>query len=54
MVGQDCPTYLVHVRDVKGKSPFTNSIPIVYKFKKVFPMDLPSMSPDRDIDSALI
>ncbi|WMV59421.1 hypothetical protein MTR67_052806 [Solanum verrucosum] len=36
--------------DVEVESPSIESIPVVFEYKKVFPIDLPSMPPDRDID----
>ncbi|WMV18978.1 hypothetical protein MTR67_012363 [Solanum verrucosum] len=42
--------YLAHIQDVDAKSPSIKSILVVSEFKKVFPTDLPSMPPDRDID----
>ncbi|WMV25364.1 hypothetical protein MTR67_018749 [Solanum verrucosum] len=42
--------YLAHVWDVEVESPSIESIPAVSEFKKVFPMDLSCMPPDRDID----
>ncbi|WMV42147.1 hypothetical protein MTR67_035532, partial [Solanum verrucosum] len=50
LVGQECLSYLAHIRDVEVESPSIKSIFVVSKFKEVFPIDLPGMSPDRDID----
>lgn len=47
---QGCLAYLVHVRDVKAKSPFIDSISIIYKFKGVFCTDFLGMPPDSYID----
>ncbi|WMV59131.1 hypothetical protein MTR67_052516 [Solanum verrucosum] len=49
LVGQGCMTYLTHIRDVKVESPSIESILVVSEFCEVFPNDLPSMPPDRDI-----
>ncbi|WMV08073.1 hypothetical protein MTR67_001458 [Solanum verrucosum] len=48
--GLGCLAYLAHIQDVEVESPSIESIPAVSKFKKVFPIDLPSMPPARDID----
>ncbi|WMV19603.1 hypothetical protein MTR67_012988 [Solanum verrucosum] len=50
LVEQGCLAYLDHIRDIEAESPSIKSIPIVSKFKEVFPTDLPGMPPDRDID----
>ncbi|WMV30435.1 hypothetical protein MTR67_023820, partial [Solanum verrucosum] len=50
LVGQGCLAYLAHIRDVEVESPSIESIPMVLEFREVFPTDLPSMPPDRDID----
>ncbi|XP_070011111.1 uncharacterized protein [Nicotiana sylvestris] len=50
MVNKGCDTYLAHVRDVSIDTPSVESVPVVRDFPNVFPADLPSMPPDRDID----
>lgn len=50
LVEQGCYTYLDHVREVEIEYLSIELILVVSKFKKVFHNDLPSMSPDRDID----
>ncbi|WMV13719.1 hypothetical protein MTR67_007104 [Solanum verrucosum] len=50
LVGQRCLAFLAHLRDVEAEFPSIEFIPIVSKFKEVFPIDLPGMAPDRDID----
>ncbi|WMV07946.1 hypothetical protein MTR67_001331 [Solanum verrucosum] len=50
LVEQGCLTYLAHILDVEVESPSIESIPVVSEFREVFPIDLPGMPPDRDID----
>ncbi|WMV26022.1 hypothetical protein MTR67_019407, partial [Solanum verrucosum] len=50
LVGKGCLAYLAHIRDVEAESPSMEFIPVVSEFKEVFPIDLRSMPPDRDID----
>lgn len=50
LIQQGCLVYLAHVRDAAIEAPSIGSIHIVSKFNEVFPNDLSSMSPDRDID----
>ncbi|XP_070020687.1 uncharacterized protein [Nicotiana sylvestris] len=50
MVEKGCDAYLAYVRDVSIDNPTVESVPIVRDFPNVFPADLPSMPPDRDID----
>ncbi|WMV55117.1 hypothetical protein MTR67_048502, partial [Solanum verrucosum] len=50
LVGQGCLEYLAHIRELDAESPSIESIPVVSEFKEVFPIDLPSMPSDRDID----
>ena len=50
LVKQGCLAYLSHVRNVEIESPSIGSIPVVSKFKEVFPNDLSSMPLDRDKD----
>ncbi|WMV19547.1 hypothetical protein MTR67_012932 [Solanum verrucosum] len=50
LVGQGCLAYLAHIRDVEVESPSIESIPVVSKFREEFPIDLPGMPLDRDID----
>ncbi|WMV37260.1 hypothetical protein MTR67_030645 [Solanum verrucosum] len=47
LVGQGC---LAQIRDVEVESPSIESITVVSELREVFPIDLPSMPPDRDID----
>ncbi|XP_070020749.1 uncharacterized protein [Nicotiana sylvestris] len=50
MVEKWCLAYLAYVRDTTAESPTIDSVPVVREFADVFPSDLPSMPPDRDID----
>ncbi|WMV24323.1 hypothetical protein MTR67_017708 [Solanum verrucosum] len=50
LVGRGYFAYLAHIRDVDVESPSIESIPVVSKFREVFPTDLSGMPPDRDID----
>ncbi|XP_070005565.1 uncharacterized protein [Nicotiana sylvestris] len=50
MVEKGCLAYLAYVWNTTAKSPTINSVPVVREFADVFPSDLPSMPPDRDID----
>ncbi|XP_070009610.1 uncharacterized protein [Nicotiana sylvestris] len=42
--------YLAYVRDTIAESPTIDSVPVAREFANVFPSNLPSMPPDRDID----
>ncbi|XP_070005309.1 uncharacterized protein [Nicotiana sylvestris] len=50
MVRKGCLSYLAFVRDVGANTPTIDSVPVVRVFPDVFPANLPSMPPDRDID----
>ncbi|XP_070019883.1 uncharacterized protein [Nicotiana sylvestris] len=50
MVEKGCLAYLDYVRDTTVESSTINSVPVVQEFTDVFPYDLPSKPPDRDID----
>ncbi|XP_070024843.1 uncharacterized protein [Nicotiana sylvestris] len=50
MVEKGCAAYLDYVRDVSADTPSVDSVPVVRDFSDVFPVDLPGMPPDRDID----
>ncbi|XP_070057181.1 uncharacterized protein [Nicotiana tomentosiformis] len=50
MVGNGCEAYLAFVRDVSVHTPTVESVSVVKDYPDVFPVDLPSMPPDRDID----
>ncbi|XP_070036819.1 uncharacterized protein [Nicotiana tomentosiformis] len=44
---------LAFVRDVSADTPIVESISVVREFSYVFPADLPSMPPDKDIDFSI-
>jgi len=50
MVEKGCLSYLAFVRDVDIDTPIIDSVPVMRDFSDVFPVDLPGMPPDRDID----
>ncbi|XP_070017630.1 uncharacterized protein [Nicotiana sylvestris] len=50
MIGKGCLSYLACVRDVNAETPSIDSVPIVRDLLDVFPTDMPSMPPDKDID----
>ncbi|XP_070049823.1 uncharacterized protein [Nicotiana tomentosiformis] len=50
MVEKGCLSYLAFVRDVDAYTPIIDSVPVVQDFSDVFPIDLPGMPPDRDIN----
>ncbi|XP_070008757.1 uncharacterized protein [Nicotiana sylvestris] len=50
MVEKGCLAYLAYVQDTTVETPVIDSVPVVSDFSDVFPFDLPSMPPDRDID----
>ncbi|XP_070054841.1 uncharacterized protein [Nicotiana tomentosiformis] len=50
MVEKGCLDYLSYVRDTTIETPTIDSVPVVWKFSKVFPSDLPGIPPDRDIN----
>ncbi|XP_070002914.1 uncharacterized protein [Nicotiana sylvestris] len=50
MVEKGCDAYLAFVRDVSVDTPIVESIMVVRDFPNVFPVDLPGMPPNKDID----
>ncbi|XP_070003510.1 uncharacterized protein [Nicotiana sylvestris] len=50
IVGKGYLSYLAFVRDVRAETPSIDSVPIMRDFPDVFPADLSSMPPDRDIN----
>ncbi|XP_070015059.1 uncharacterized protein [Nicotiana sylvestris] len=50
MVEKGCLDYLAYVRDTTAESPMIDSVQVVWEFADMFPSDLSSMPPDRDID----
>ncbi|XP_070014338.1 uncharacterized protein [Nicotiana sylvestris] len=49
-VEKGCLADLSYVRDTTAESPTIDSVPVVREFTDVFPSDLPSMPPDRNIN----
>ncbi|XP_070002867.1 uncharacterized protein [Nicotiana sylvestris] len=50
MVEKGCDAYLAFVRDVAIDTPTIVSVPILRDYPDVFPANLPSMPPDKDIN----
>ena len=50
MVSKGGLAFLAHLRDDTTQVPSIESVSIVREFLDVFPVDLPGMPPDRDID----
>ncbi|XP_070049469.1 uncharacterized protein [Nicotiana tomentosiformis] len=50
MVKKWSDVYLAYVRDVSVDTPTVESILVVRDYPDIFPVDLPGMPPDRDID----
>ncbi|XP_070040754.1 uncharacterized protein [Nicotiana tomentosiformis] len=50
MVEKGCLAYLAYIRDPSEEHPYMDSVPVVCEFPDIFPIDLPGMPPDRDID----
>ncbi|XP_070042570.1 uncharacterized protein [Nicotiana tomentosiformis] len=50
MVVNGCLAYLAFVRDVGIDTPTVESVLVVTDFPDIFPVDVPVMPPDRDID----
>nr|XP_033516007.1 uncharacterized protein LOC117280399 [Nicotiana tomentosiformis] len=50
MVDKVCLVYLAFVRYVSADTSTVESIPVVRDFTNVFPADVPSIPPDRDVD----
>ncbi|XP_070052691.1 uncharacterized protein [Nicotiana tomentosiformis] len=50
LVEKGCLAYLAYLQDTTVESSTIDSVPVVQEFADVFPSDLPSMPPDRDID----
>ncbi|KAH0689089.1 hypothetical protein KY289_016447 [Solanum tuberosum] len=50
MISKGCIYRLVWVRDVDFETPTLESVPVVNEFPEVFPDDLPSIPPEREID----
>ena len=51
LLSQGCTRYLAHVVDKRMKDKLKiDDVPIVHDFLEVFPEDLPSLPPDREIE----
>ncbi|XP_070057815.1 uncharacterized protein [Nicotiana tomentosiformis] len=50
MVEKGCLAYLSFVRDVSADTPIIESVPVLREFSNMFPVALPSMPPNMDID----
>ena len=50
LVERGCLSYLDFIRDTSVEPPPIDSVPVFQEFSDVFPSDLPSVPPDRDID----
>ncbi|XP_069143294.1 uncharacterized protein [Solanum lycopersicum] len=53
LVEKGCLSYLAFIRDTSVEPPPIDSVPVFQEFSDVFPSDLPSVPPDRDIDFAI-
>ena len=53
MLRNDYQAYLTYVVDTKFEGPKVEDIPVVCEFEDVFPEDLPSLPPDREIEFAI-
>ncbi|KAL0319703.1 UNVERIFIED_CONTAM: Retrovirus-related Pol polyprotein from transposon.6 [Sesamum radiatum] len=50
---EGCEAYLAHVIDTEKVKPMLEEVPIVRYFLEVFPDDLPSLPPHREVDFAI-
>ncbi|XP_070057979.1 uncharacterized protein [Nicotiana tomentosiformis] len=50
MVEKGCLAYLAYVRDTTTETSVIDSVHVAWEFSDVFPADLPSMPPNRDIN----
>ena len=50
MVSKGCLAFSAHLRNDTSQVPLIESVLVVREFLDVFPVDLPGMPPDRDID----
>ncbi|XP_070017605.1 uncharacterized protein [Nicotiana sylvestris] len=50
MVEKGCLAYLDYVCDSSTEVPYMDLVPVVCEFLEVFPVDLPGMPPNKDID----
>ena len=50
IVSKGCLAFLAHLKDDTTQVPSIESVSVVREFLDVFPVDLPGMPPDRDVD----
>ncbi|KAH0706305.1 hypothetical protein KY285_010808 [Solanum tuberosum] len=50
IISKGCFYHIVRVMDVEFETPSLELVPVVSKFPKVFPNDLPGIPPEREID----
>ncbi|WMV38294.1 hypothetical protein MTR67_031679 [Solanum verrucosum] len=50
MISKGCIYHLLWVRDTDSETPILESVVIVNEFPKVFPDNLPSVPPEREIN----
>ena len=50
LLHKGCKAYLAHVLDKSSLEVTIESVPVVYEFSDVFPDDLPSLPPDRELE----
>lgn len=53
MIDRGYLAYFAFICDIIVALPFTNSIPVVCEFLDVFPIDLPGVPPNWDIDFSI-
>ncbi|WMV38196.1 hypothetical protein MTR67_031581 [Solanum verrucosum] len=53
LVDRGCLFYLVFIQDTSVEPPPMDFVPVVREFSNVFPTDLPSVPPTRDIDFSI-
>ena len=50
MIKKGCEAYLAHVIDTRKTEAKLENIPVVNEFQDVFPVELPGLPPDRDVE----
>ena len=50
MIQKGCEAYLAHVIDTRKTAAKLEDIPVVNEFQDVFPVELPGLPPDRDVE----
>ena len=50
MIQKGCEAYLAHVIDTRKTEAKLEDIPVVNEFQDVFPVELPGLPPDRDVE----